>query len=432
MEGGHGPPSEMDIPNFTVQGAIARGNECLQTGDIHAAIQYFTDAAAVDPDSYEARLGLGLAYAKAGDPEMAVAALEACVRVRPDSHEALCHLGAAYRSAGQTDAAIAAYERAVRLRPEYAPAREALVALSPHSPALRSRGDAGVLGACPVCNTPIPAVPVGKLCSLCGLNLAGIHGGFVKVVRDGRDGQGFACAACGGPVDRVDGVCPRCGTNLLTGTRLQTVEGQDSDSHSPPIGPNMSWHREAIPPIHLRVLAVLIDGVALGLVGELIAALLGVPQGLFWVVLIGLEVGFLARYGATPGKMWCGMSVDMVDGSDVALGPAMVRTTLKWLFPAAQSWLVIMALSSHSPVVASMRAGAEACRGASPLAPVFLVQLAVAKAIHIQGLEDVSLPLAALGMLVNTSVAHAWALFTPLRRTLYDYIAGTLVTGGGR
>lgn len=86
---------------------LAGGN----AGD--SAIKLGEQIATRNPDSFEAKFNLGLAYFQAGRATEAEASFAEALRVRPQSREALLALAIAQERAGQTEQALATYEVAL-------------------------------------------------------------------------------------------------------------------------------------------------------------------------------------------------------------------------------------------------------------------------------------------------------------------------------
>lgn len=104
----------------------------------------------------------------------------------------------------------------------------------------------------------------------------------------------------------------------------------------------------AVPEIHVtgrRVLATLIDGLVLGIVGALMSALFGTasagggsanasleggPAIVFFVLIVAYYILMEGYLGQTLGKMACGIRVVREDSGEVpGLGKAALRTLLR-------------------------------------------------------------------------------------------------------
>ena len=83
----------------------------------------------------------------------------------------------------------------------------------------------------------------------------------------------------------------------------------------------------------IRLVALLVDGVALWMVKSLIDLTPWpvVVVALQWAVAVAYETYFLGRFGATPGKMACGLRVVVSDGSPVSYARAFARYWAKLL-----------------------------------------------------------------------------------------------------
>ena len=378
-------------PEFTAQDALNRGLQCLKEGKHQDAVAHFTDAVALKPDCFEGYMGLGLAHAQLGNYELAADAFASCLRIQPRSARACHNLAAALQALGDSERAAEYYRRAVSLDPSYQAPRRALAEMARSS--TTSVSDAQILCHCPRCGTPAPKHSPGTYCRSCGLNLAAVYQGRLVVHADLDGRETFTCASCGAVVEDVAADCPRCGAVLSGPTQFISQVRADEVTLAA-VRRDIGWDKEAIAPLWKRLLAVWLDGALLGVAVMLFGALLSANPSENSAVLLAAwmlyEGFFVGRYGATPGKMWCDISVEMVDGSDAAYGTAFLRAFLKWLLPVVQSVLVGKLV------------------GPERLDPTTWSGLA-----------------AQLGLAV--SFAHIWALWDPRKQTLYDKLARTVV-----
>lgn len=379
-------------PDFTAQDALSRGAQCLKDGRYQDAVAHFTDAVALQPDCFDGYMGLGLAHAQLGNYELAADAFASCLRIQPRSARACHNYAAALQALGDTERAAEYYRRAASLDPSYEAPRRALAEMARSSTTAIS--DSRILCHCPRCGTPALKHSPGTYCRSCGLDLAGVYHGRLVVHADLDGRETFTCASCGAVVEDVTGSCPRCGA-VLCGPFQPTPRVRADEVTLAPSRRDLSWGKEAVAPLWKRLLAVWLDGALLGAAAMILRALLGASLRessavllMAWMLYEGLFVG---RYGATPGKMWCDITVEMVDGRDVGYGTAFLRAFLKWLLPMVQSLLVMNLV------------------GPKRLDPTTWSGL-----------------LAQLGLTI--SVAHVWALWDPLKQTLYDKLARTVVT----
>lgn len=190
-------------------------------------------------------------------------------------------------------------------------------------------------GACPSCHTPWGAD--ARFCSQCGAK------GAVGVAAEHAPPAAAArriCKGCSKLNDVAAQFCLRCGTKLPAETTL------------PAFGePAGFW---------IRVLAALIDGVLLAAVGWLIDERLGLPHGVSDTVqsaevlnasLLALSIDvalgavyasiMVGAWGATVGKMVCGLRIVRGDGGRVTYGVGLTRNfaQLVSLLPAGLGFI---------------------------------------------------------------------------------------------
>jgi protein O-mannosyl-transferase len=116
-----------NAPAHSYVGAIL-----TESGNPEAAIGEFRQALGIDPDLARAYMGLGVALARTGRVAEAERALRQSIARDSSSVEAFYDLGLIEAAQGRRADAIAAMERALRIDPNYAPAREAMAALTGH------------------------------------------------------------------------------------------------------------------------------------------------------------------------------------------------------------------------------------------------------------------------------------------------------------
>jgi len=102
------------------------GSALNEIDRVDDAIQVLEQAAALEPESPQARNNLGIAYRKRGRFAEAIASCQEAIRLRPDFFQAHNTLGLAYVAAGRPELAVEAYRRAIELRPRYARAQNNL------------------------------------------------------------------------------------------------------------------------------------------------------------------------------------------------------------------------------------------------------------------------------------------------------------------
>ncbi len=99
---------------------LTRAGVALAEGREEAALVELRKAVAAAPGSFDARLGLGLALARAGEREGAREQLEEAVRLAPESVLARDALGRLLAGAGADEGAVAHFSKAVALDPSFA------------------------------------------------------------------------------------------------------------------------------------------------------------------------------------------------------------------------------------------------------------------------------------------------------------------------
>src|SRR6267143_1367285 len=101
---------------------LARGNVLVNTGHREEALEAYRDAAAVDPDSVTARIGVARVLGDKGDLAGARAELGTALQRAPSNLFLLLSRGNLAARAGDRKAALADYERAVHLKSDNVPA----------------------------------------------------------------------------------------------------------------------------------------------------------------------------------------------------------------------------------------------------------------------------------------------------------------------
>ena len=115
---------------LTLSGALAR-----QSGDLDAAFQALSRAAALNPALAELHNNLGVILEDLGRHEQAVQSYRAALEQRPDYCEARCNLGNALLRLSRIEEAVASYRSAIAVDPGYTDAHYNL------GNALRAKGD---------------------------------------------------------------------------------------------------------------------------------------------------------------------------------------------------------------------------------------------------------------------------------------------------
>ncbi len=101
---------------------LARGNDCLQSGDTAAALDLLGRAAAADPGSAPAQAALAVALQAAGRPAEARDAFAAALARDPTLAEAQYGLAVTLQATGATEAAVDRFDALLAARPDLAEA----------------------------------------------------------------------------------------------------------------------------------------------------------------------------------------------------------------------------------------------------------------------------------------------------------------------
>ena len=118
--------------------SLEHGIVLFKEGDFEQAVRVLEDASREYPESYEAFVYLGAAYAHKGRHNAAIGALKRASEINPGSPRIHYNLGQAYESAGVPREAWFEYKRALELDPKYGLAKGALISLSQRLPRLLS------------------------------------------------------------------------------------------------------------------------------------------------------------------------------------------------------------------------------------------------------------------------------------------------------
>jgi Flp pilus assembly protein TadD len=119
---------------------VELGIMLFKEGDFEQAVGILEDASREYPNSYEAFVYLGAAYAQQGRHNAAIGALKRAAEIKPGSPRVHYNLGQAYEAAGVPREAWFEYKKALELDPNYGLARGALISLSQRLPKLLGRG----------------------------------------------------------------------------------------------------------------------------------------------------------------------------------------------------------------------------------------------------------------------------------------------------
>ena len=115
---------------------LQRGISLFEEGDFESAVPLIEAASREQPDSYEAFVYLGAAYAHQARHNASIGALKRAAMINPGSARIHYNLGQAYEVAGVPREAWFEYKRALEIDPNYGLARGALVVLSRRLPEL--------------------------------------------------------------------------------------------------------------------------------------------------------------------------------------------------------------------------------------------------------------------------------------------------------
>lgn len=96
-----------------------RGNQFLDSGDLHSAIDCYRKAVTSDPNSADAHTSLGFALKELGQLEAAQSALHKAASLKPDSFDPLYLLGQICNDLRQFEKAAGYFEKALALQPAF-------------------------------------------------------------------------------------------------------------------------------------------------------------------------------------------------------------------------------------------------------------------------------------------------------------------------
>ena len=119
---------------------IERGIDAFKQGDFDNAAQLLEDSSRRYPNSYDAFVYLGAAYAQQGRHKAAIGAFKRASDIKPDSPRIHYNLGQAYEAAGVPREAWFEYKKALEIDPKYGLARGALISLTQRLPKLLAPG----------------------------------------------------------------------------------------------------------------------------------------------------------------------------------------------------------------------------------------------------------------------------------------------------
>jgi tetratricopeptide (TPR) repeat protein len=119
---------------------IERGIGAFKQGDFDDAAALLEDASRKFPESYDAFVYLGAAYAQQGRHNSAIGALKRASEIKPGSPRVHYNLGQAYEAAGVPREAWFEYKKSLEIDPTYGLARGALISLTQRLPKLLAPG----------------------------------------------------------------------------------------------------------------------------------------------------------------------------------------------------------------------------------------------------------------------------------------------------
>ncbi len=119
---------------------IERGIAAFKQGEFANASVLLEEASKKYPESYDAFVYLGAAYAQQGRHNSAIGALKRASEIRPDSPRIHYNLGQAYEAAGVPREAWFEYKKSLEIDPTYGLARGALISLTQRLPKLLAPG----------------------------------------------------------------------------------------------------------------------------------------------------------------------------------------------------------------------------------------------------------------------------------------------------
>ncbi len=115
-----GKKAENDVEK--AKDPLYQGVVAYEKKDFDLAVDCFTEAIRLNPDSAGAYYSRGVTYSKKGDLDKAVADCTQAIRLNPNHAETYNLRGVAYSKKGDLDKGIADFTESVRLKPNFAPA----------------------------------------------------------------------------------------------------------------------------------------------------------------------------------------------------------------------------------------------------------------------------------------------------------------------
>ncbi len=107
----------ISIRNMAPAALEGLANCAFWSGDCEAAVQYCVKLVESNPDNYQWRFNLGVAYQRLNKLEQAAATYREAVRIKPDASNAHVNLGVVLHELGEEKGAVQAYEEALKLDP---------------------------------------------------------------------------------------------------------------------------------------------------------------------------------------------------------------------------------------------------------------------------------------------------------------------------
>ena len=110
---------DIPYPQLNASEYFERGNRAVQRGDFQAAINDYTRAIDLQPDSANAYYNRGIAYENIGEYESAIDDYTRAIEIEPNHAATYNNRGVAYDIKGRHLAAILDYSKAIELQPDH-------------------------------------------------------------------------------------------------------------------------------------------------------------------------------------------------------------------------------------------------------------------------------------------------------------------------
>ena len=110
---------DIPYPQLSASEYFERGHRAFQRGEFQTAIDDYTQAIALQPDSANAYYNRGIAYENIGEYELAIDDYTRAIEIEPDHAPIYNNRGVAYDIIDRHQAAISDYSKAIELQPDH-------------------------------------------------------------------------------------------------------------------------------------------------------------------------------------------------------------------------------------------------------------------------------------------------------------------------